>query len=135
MLRRITVATVAERNVASAEAYYKAMNNKDAAGVARHLHSRVQFIGPMANLAGKEAVLEAAKRFMSLLKEIKIRAKFSSEDRAMLTCDADFGEPIGICRTAVLMKFQDGLIARIELFYDARPFERNLKKDAIFPPR
>jgi ketosteroid isomerase-like protein len=45
--------TMAEKNVTSAEAYYKAMNDKDAAGVARHLHPDVQFIGPMATLAGK----------------------------------------------------------------------------------
>jgi len=129
------VTTVAERNVASVEAYYKAMNDKDVASVARHLHPDVQFIGPMANLAGKEAVLEAAKRFISFISGIRIRAKFGSEDQAILTYDADFGEPIGICRTAVLMNFKDDLIARIELFYDARPFEKHLKKDAIFSSR
>jgi len=127
--------TATERNVASAESYYQAMRNKDLAGVARHLHPDVQFIGPMANLAGKEAVLEAAKRFTSLINGIRIHAKFGSEDQAMLTYDADLAEPIGICRTAVLMTFKDGLIARIELFYDARPFEKNLKKDAIFSSR
>jgi hypothetical protein len=42
-----------------------------------------------------------------------------------LTYDVDFGEPIGICRTAELMTFEGSLIMRIELFYDARPFERN----------
>jgi hypothetical protein len=31
--------------------------------------------------------------------------------------------------------FKEGLISGIELFYDARPFERNLKKDAIFSSR
>ena len=116
--------TIAERNVASAEAYYKAMNDKDLATVARHLHPDVQFIGPMANLAGKEAVLEAAKRFISFINGIRIRARFGSEDQAMLTYDANFGEPIGICRTAVLMTFKDDLIARLELFFDARPFEK-----------
>jgi ketosteroid isomerase-like protein len=82
---RTTVTTVAERNVASVEAYYKAMNDKDVASVARHLHPDVQFIGPMANLAGKEAVLEAAKRFISFISGIRIHAKFGSEDQAMLT--------------------------------------------------
>ena len=32
--------------------------------------------------------------------------------------------PIGMIQTAALMTFKDGLIARIELFYDARPFEK-----------
>jgi hypothetical protein len=53
----------------------------------------------------------------------------------MVAYDVDFGEPIGICRSAVMMTFNDGLITRIELFYDARPFEKNLKKDAIFSSR
>jgi len=127
--------TVTERNVTTAEAYYEAMNDKDLAGVARHLHPDVRFVGPMADLVGKEAVLEAAKRFVTLIKSLRVRAKFGSDDTAMLAYDVDFGEPIGICRTAVLMTFKDGLIASIELFYDARPFEKNLKKDAIFSSR
>lgn len=127
--------TVTERNVTTAEAYYEAMNDKDLAGVARHLHPDVRFVGPMADLVGKEAVLEAAKRFVTLIKSLRVRAKFGSDDMTMLAYDVDFGEPIGICRTAVLMTFKEGLIASIELFYDARPFEKNLKKDAIFSSR
>jgi hypothetical protein len=42
----------------------------------------------------------------------------------MLTYDMDFGEPIGVCRTAALLTFRDGLIARNELFFDARPFAK-----------
>jgi hypothetical protein len=119
----VTPAT--QRNVASAEAYYQAMNDKDLAGVATQLHPGVRFMAPLADLTGKEAVLEAAKRFVNLTKSLRVRAKFGSDDKAMLTYDVDFGEPIGICRTAALMTFQDSLIVRIELFYDARPFERN----------
>ena len=116
-----------EKNVSSAEAYYKAIHDKDAERVAEHLHPDIQFIGPMATLAGKDAVLEAAKRFMSFIREISIRAILGSDDRVMLTYDGDFGEPIGICRTAVWMTFKDDRIRRIELFFDARPFEKNLK--------
>ena len=119
--------TVMQRNLASAEAYYNAMNDRDLAGVAIHLHPDVRFVGPMAELAGKEAVLEAAQRFVTLIKSLRVRAKFGSDAAAMLVYDVDFGEPIGICRTAVLMTFK--------LFYDARPFEKNMKKDAIFSSR
>lgn len=127
--------TSAPRNIASAQAYYKAMTDKDLAGVACQLHPQVQFVGPMASLAGKEPVLEAAKRFMSLIQGIRIRAQFGSESQVMLTYDADFAGPIGICRTAVLMAFRDDMIERIELFYDVRPFEKNLQKDSIFSSR
>ena len=116
--------TTAERNVASAEAYYNAMDDKDAPGMAQYLHPDVQLVGPMDALTGKEAVLEAAKRLFNFIKSIKVHAKLGSGDQVMLTYDMSFAEPVGICRTAVLMTFKDGLIARSELFFDARPFEK-----------
>jgi hypothetical protein len=124
--------TGAERNVAAAEAYYHAMNANDLAGVASHLHPDVQFVSPMVNVAGKEAVLEAVKRFRSRLNSIRVHTKFGSELQAILIYDVDFGEPIGISRTAALIAFKDNLISRIELFYDARPFEKNLRQNASF---
>jgi len=118
------MATTAERNVASGEAYYKAMNDKDLSGMARHLHPDVRVVSPLDALTGKEAVLEAAKRLFNAIKSIKVHAKFGSGDQAMLTYDMDCAEPVGVCRTAALMTFKDGLIARNELFFDARPFEK-----------
>jgi hypothetical protein len=111
-----------EKNVVSAIAYYKAMADRDLSGMARHLHPDVRLISPMEELIGKEAVLAAVKPLVNLIKSIKVRAKFDSEDQAMLTYDMEFAEPMGICRTAVLMSFKEGLIARSELFFDARPF-------------
>lgn len=119
--------TTAQKNLARAEAYYTAIINKDTAGVAAHFHPNIQFVSPMVTLSGKDAALEAAKRYMSLVKKINIRARFASEDQVMLTYDGDFGEPIGICRTAVLITFRDDLIGQLEVFFDARPFEKNLK--------
>ena len=109
-------------NIASAEDYYNGFNDKDVARISGHLHPEVQFVAPMGELKGREAVVEAAKRLLGIMKGIKIRSKFGLDDQVMLVYDIRYGEPIGICRTAVLMNFKDGLIARIELFYDARPF-------------
>ena len=111
-----------ENNVASAESYYEAFNEKDISGMGRHLHPEVQFVAPMGESSGKESVLEAARRLLGTIKSIKVRAKFGSGDQVMLAYDLYYGEPVAVCRTAVLMKFRDGLIAHIELFYDARPF-------------
>ena len=113
-----------ERNVAWAIAYYKAMNDKDAAAMGRFLHPDVQLVSPMEHLTGKEAVLDAAKRLSSHIQGIKMHAKFGSEEQAMVTYDMNFAEPIGVCRAAALMTFKDGLIARNELFFDTRPFEK-----------
>jgi SnoaL-like protein len=113
---------MSEDNIASAEAYYRAFNDKDLAGIARRLHPDVQFVAPFGESSGRATVLEAAKRLLGILKSIEIRARFGSGDQVMLAYDLVYGEPAQVCHAAVLMNFQDGLIARIELFYDARPF-------------
>jgi len=48
----------------------------------------------------------------------------------MLAYDLDCPAPFGRVRGAVLLNFQEGLVIRYELFYDARPFQK--KKDEIF---
>ncbi|MGA2648237.1 MAG: nuclear transport factor 2 family protein [Candidatus Sulfotelmatobacter sp.] len=112
-------------NSAFAEAYYKAMNDKDVSGMARRLHPDVRLVTPMEELTGRDAVLEAAQRLMNFIKSIQIHTKFESEDQAMLTYRMDFAEPIGVCRAAALMTFKDGLIVRNEIFFDPRPFLKN----------
>ena len=73
---------MSEKNVASAVAYYKAMNDKNIAGMEKYLHPEVQFIGPLAELKGKQAVLEAAKRFVLLFKNLTIRAQLGAQQQA-----------------------------------------------------
>jgi hypothetical protein len=114
----------AENNLAAALAYYQAMNDKNLEAVARHFHPEVEFVGPIAQLRGKPAVIEAARRFSSLARHVEVRAKFANDQQVMLAYDIDFPEPIGICHAAVLIDFKDGLINRLELFYDARPFAK-----------
>jgi len=102
--------------------YYKAMGQRDFDKLGNFLHADVQFIGPLAKLQGKEAVIEATKRFSSVFKTLKVRAKFGSNHQAMAVYDLDCPEPIGIFSSSALMTFENGLITKIELFYDARPF-------------
>lgn len=109
---------------ALAEAYYTAVGKKNVVDIEKFLHPDVLFVGPLAKLKGKEAILEATKRFTTLFKTLKIRAKFGSGDQAMVVYDLDCPLPIGHFSTAVLMTFQEGLVAKIELFYDARPFDK-----------
>jgi ketosteroid isomerase-like protein len=114
----------AEQNVTTAEAYYKAWSEKDIARMRSYLHPEVQFLSPVAQLSGREAVLEAAARPLPILQGIDMRARFGAADQVMLAFDLRLAEPIGVVRSAVLMTFKDGLIARNELFFDARPFEK-----------
>lgn len=121
---------MSQNNADIGEAYYKAMEEKDMIRVGSYLHPDVICIGPLAEVKGKSAVLAAAKGFSSFLKKITIRSKFSSETQAMLAYDMDCQEPIGQFPAATLMTLQNGLITKLELFYDARPFEE--KKKEIF---
>ncbi|MBI3260138.1 MAG: nuclear transport factor 2 family protein, partial [Ignavibacteriae bacterium] len=115
---------------ASAVAYYQAMNNKDLSIMEKYLHLEVRLISPLADITGKAAVLNSIKHFLAIFNTLTIRAKLGAGDQVMLAYDLDCPAPIGLYRGAVLLTFQEGLIIRYELFYDARPLEK--KKDEIF---
>jgi len=108
-----------------AKAYYTAMGEKDITVMEKYLHPDVQFIAPLTKLKGKESYLEAVKGFVAFFKMLTIRAAFGSENQAMLAYDVDFPAPIGYSSAAVLLTFQAGLIVKIELFFDGRPFDQN----------
>ena len=113
-----------------AENYYNAMLAKDFDKMANYLHNNVQFIGPLAEMQGKEQIVTAAKNFSGILQDIQIRSRFAAGDQIMLAYDMVVPAPIGKFRAAVLMEFTDRLISKIELFYDASPFQE--KKSEIF---
>lgn len=125
-----TTAYENDGNVANAERYYRDMLAKNFDAMAKRLHPSVHFIGPLTEMTGRDTVVEAAKNLSGLLTNIEIRAKFSSGNQIMFAYDFMFAKPTGKLRACVLMDFNDGLISRIELFYDGRPFEE--KKDGIF---
>jgi hypothetical protein len=112
------------------EAYYTAVGKKNVVEIEKYLHPDVNLIGPLASISGRPAILEATKHFTALFTALTIRAKFGSENQAMIVYDLDIPGPIGKFPGASLMTFQDGKIIKIQLFYDGRPFER--KKEEIF---
>lgn len=111
-------------NLETADAYYTEMGKKNIEALAKYLHPNVQFKSPVAKAVGKEALLEATKSFMNLFSALTIRSKFGAGDQAMVVYDVEFPAPFGMIPTSVLLTFQEGLIAKIELFFDARPFEK-----------
>ena len=117
-------------NLNLAENYYNAMLAKDFDKMANYLHNNVQFIGPLAEMQGKDAVVTAAKNFAGILQDIQIRSRFASHDQIMFAYDMVVPAPIGKFRAAVLMEFTEQQISKIELFYDASPFQE--KKSEIF---
>lgn len=113
---------MSEKNVTSAVAYYEAMNDKNIAAIEKFLHSEVKFLGPLANITGKNAYLESLQRFFfPSFQKLTIRSHFGSDDQAMVVFDLDCPAPVGIVRTASLMTFKNNLISHIEAFFDPRP--------------
>jgi ketosteroid isomerase-like protein len=105
-------------------AFYAAQAERNIAGIEKYLHPNVHFIMPLGEIRGKAPYVENIKKHMTEFKTVSIRTIVGSEDHVMLAYDFDFGGPIGKCPTAGLYTFKDGLIAKIELFFDARPFEK-----------
>ncbi|MGA8163869.1 MAG: nuclear transport factor 2 family protein [Waddliaceae bacterium] len=120
-----------EANVVDrAEKYYQLISEKNIREIKGFLDANVEFSGPLATLQGKEAVIEATSNFMKMFKSLKIRAKFGTDDQAMIVYDVDIPEVIEKFPGASLLSFRDGLIVRIELFYDGSFFVE--KKEEIF---
>jgi ketosteroid isomerase-like protein len=101
-------------------AYYTALGKKDMEAVEKYLHPDIEFMDPQEKVIGKEAVLKAAKGFSGIFKSLTIRAKFGSENQAMIVYDVEIPGLAKNLQAASLLSFQDGLISKIELFYDSK---------------
>lgn len=113
-----------------AEKYYTLISKKDAESIKQYLHPDVEFHGPLATLKGQDAVVQATSNFMKTFKSLTIRTKFDTEDQAMVVYDVDIPGIKSDFPGASLLSFQDDLISKIELFYDASCFLT--KKEEIF---
>jgi ketosteroid isomerase-like protein len=122
---------VKEINAAAlAEQYYKQVGKKNIEEVKKFFHPDVELFGPLATLKGKEAVTQATINFMNLIESLNVRAAFGLGHQAMIVHDSDIP---GIAKGfpgAVLLSFQEGLIIRLELFYDSKRLIE--KRDEIF---
>src|SRR5665213_2193095 len=107
-----------------ATSYLSAWGRKDVAAIAQHLDPDVHFKGPMTDVTGRDRVVASTERILPMLQAFIVRSTFVSGDRAMFAYDFVCHPPIGTCRTAELVTFVNGLVKSIELFYDARPFEK-----------
>lgn len=111
-----------------AEEYYTFISEKKAEAIKNYLHQDVEFFGPLAHLKGQQAVLEATNHFMKLFSSLTIRAKFGSENQAMIVYDTNISGIATHFPGASLLQFREGLIVRIELFYDGSRFLEKRKQ-------
>lgn len=118
------------KNIDIATAYYRGVGKKDVKSVENLLHPDVQIVSPLSTVNGKTPVLESIKAFSDSLKSLAIRSKFESGDQAVIVYDIEHPSPVGLNRTASLLTINNGLITKIELFYDSAPFAS--QKEKIF---
>jgi hypothetical protein len=105
---------------AIAVAYYTALGEKNIEKVKGYLHPDIQFTDPQETVTSREAVLQAAKGFTGIFKSLAIRSKFGSEDQAMIVYEVEIPGLSKKLQAASLLSFQEGLISKIELFYDSK---------------
>lgn len=111
-----------------AQEYYTLVGEKNVKGIQSYLHPDVELYSPLAAVKGKEGVVSATSNFMNALSSLRIRAKFGNEEQAMIVYDIDVP---GIAKEfpgASLLTFRDGLIIKIQLFFDGSRFAEKKKE-------
>ncbi|CDR34204.1 nuclear transport factor 2 family protein [Criblamydia sequanensis] len=101
-------------------AYYRALGDKNIEKVSKYLHPDIQFTDPQETVIGKESVLKAAQGFSRIFKTLTIRAPFGSENQAMIVYEVEIPGLSKKLQAASLLSFKEGLISKIELFYDSK---------------
>lgn len=111
-----------------AESYYKAMSDQNMDEIAKYIHPDIQFVGPLDQFKGKDRFLKAVEGLFAFYTKIDIVASFGEGNQAMLTYHMTCVEPINLVRAAVYLTVEGNKIKELELFYDARPFERAINE-------
>ena len=107
---------------ACAQAYYTYMAQKNLEEVKKFLSPEVEFFGPLSSLKGREAVSESITFFMKTFKSLEIRATVAENKQAMVVYEVEFPEMK--VPSVAWLQFNDGLITRIQLFFDATAFRQ-----------
>lgn len=105
-----------------AEEYYTLVKERNIEGVRERLHPDVELKGPLASHKGKEAVVEATRSFMNTFRSLTIRTKIGSGEQAMIIYDVDVPEVSPSFFGASHLTFKEGLIVKIELYFDGSRF-------------
>jgi len=119
-----TILLIGQQNKAIAHAYYTAMAEKNIVALEKYLDDHVVFIAPLATVIGKEAFLERVEEFFACSATLTIDVVFSSDNQAVVVFTLDYPAPIGIVEAVALLNIEKGSIKKIQLFYDARLFDK-----------
>ncbi len=115
-------------NIERAVEYYTLVGKKNVDAIGAYLHPDVEFTGPLATLKGRDAVVQATRNFAQAFTSQTIRGHFGAGNQAMVVYDSDIPGISSCFPGASLMTFSEGLIVRIELFYDGSLFREKSKQ-------
>ena len=106
------------------EAFLNAFNEKDISRITAMVHPEIRLRSPINEASNRESYLAVVRRLLVNIKGLRIRSKFASGNQAVFTYDMNYNEPIGLVPAALLMTFEGDKIKDLEVYYDARPFEK-----------
>jgi hypothetical protein len=109
--------------------YLTMWENGSLPGITESLHPDVDFEAGTVRLTGRGRVAAAFASVLAQLSAFHVRSTFVCGNDAMFASEWMCTPPIGRCRIAELVTFEDGLVKRIELFCDAKAFG-HIVKDA-----
>ena len=107
-----------------AEAFMNAFNEKDISRITAMVHPEIRFKSPINEASNRESYLPVVRRLLANIKGLRIKSKFASGNQAMFTYELNFNEPVGIVSSAILITFEGDQVKGLEVFYDARRFEK-----------
>jgi hypothetical protein len=101
-----------------AVAFTEAWGRGDMAAAAQYVADDVTFEGPLTQLAGADAYLEALGQFAQAVSEVSIIAALGDDAQALIMYDMVTG-PFGTLRAAERLEIRDGKIATDTLVFDS----------------
>ena len=104
--------------------YFTAWAERDLRAIEALLAPDVEFVGPMASLVGRRAVVDAFAGVMPMMEAITMRKLVVDEDGGAAAAFYDFlaKEPVGQVRMAEMLELEDGRITHCEMFFDPTAF-------------
>ena len=82
---------------------------------------------PIKRVAGKDAFLEATRRFYSMINSVDIKGILVEGDRARVLTRYALQPPGGAgfeCHVAEVFEVQDGRIKALDIYFDSAPFPK-----------
>lgn len=112
-----------EKLESTARAYLGAVGNKDLGQVEQLLAPDVTFAGPVMKLSGARDVLAALRRIGAVHVRNDIQRVFVDGNEACVIYDF-VTDTIGSVATIEWLRFEDGRIRDVKLYYDQVPWQK-----------